>query len=281
LITQNDTMTSALVRIEPKKGWSHLNVGEVWRYRELLYFFIWRDLKVRYKQTLLGIAWAVLQPLFSALVFTIFFGRLARVSSDGVPYVVFSYVALVPWIFFANGLTLSANCLVTSANMLKKVYFPRLTLPVATVVSGLVDLAVAMVLMFVIMLFHHRHPSARIIWLPGFLLLALVASVGCGLWLSALNVKYRDIRYVVPFLVQLWLFATPVVYSSSLLHEPWHSLFGLNPMVAVVEGFRWATLGTNVPIGKMAAISGAATISLAVSGLIYFRRVERTFADIV
>ncbi|MBV8833671.1 MAG: ABC transporter permease [Acidobacteriaceae bacterium] len=272
---------SPFVRIEAKKGWAHLNLRELWTYRELLYFFIWRDVKVRYKQTALGILWALLQPLFSMLVFTIFFGRLAKVSSDGIPYTIFSYVALVPWMFFSNGLTLSSSCLVVSSNMLKKVYFPRLTLPVATVIAGLVDLAVALLLLGALLALHHRQPSPRIVWLPAFLLLALAASLGCGLWLSAINVKYRDIRYVVPFLVQLWLFATPVVYSSSLLHEPWHSLFGLNPMAGVVEGFRWAVLGTNISIGKMAAVSAVTSLCLALSGLLYFRSVERTFADVV
>jgi lipopolysaccharide transport system permease protein len=203
------------------------------------------------------------------------------VSSDGIPYTIFSYVALVPWMFFSNGLTLSSSSLVVSSNMLKKVYFPRLTLPIATVIAGLVDLAVALVLLGALLALHHRQPSPRIVWLPAFLLLALAASLGCGLWLSAINVKYRDIRYVVPFLVQLWLFATPVVYSSSLLHEPWHSLFGLNPMAGVVEGFRWAVLGTNISISKMTAVSVVTSFCLAFSGLLYFRSVERTFADVV
>ncbi len=273
--------TRFLVRIEPSRGWAHLNIRELWIYRELLYFFIWRDVKVRYKQTVLGIAWAILQPLFSMLVFTIFFGRLARVPSDGVPYALFSYVALVPWMFFSNGLTLSASCLVTSSNMLKKVYFPRLALPVATVIAGLVDLAIAVLLMAVLMILYRREPSINLVWLPVFLLLALLASLGCGLWLSALNVKYRDIRYIVPFLVQLWLFATPVAYSSSLVHEPWHSIYGLNPMAGVVEGFRWAVLGTKTSIESMVLVSALTAATFALSGLIYFRRVERTFADIV
>jgi lipopolysaccharide transport system permease protein len=282
MLVETQTFASrSLVRIEPSRGWAHLKVHELWIYRELLYFFIWRDVKVRYKQTVLGIAWAVLQPLFSMLVFTIFFGRLARVSSDGVPYALFSYVALVPWMFFSNGLTLSASCLVTSSNMLKKVYFPRLTLPVATIIAGLVDLAIAVLLMAVLMIIYRRGPNVNLVWLPVFLLLALMASLGCGLWLSALNVKYRDIRYIVPFLVQLWLFATPVAYSSSLVPEPWHSLYGLNPMAGVVEGFRWAVLGTRTPIGRMAAVSALTAASFALSGLIYFRRVERTFADVV
>jgi lipopolysaccharide transport system permease protein len=278
---QESVGTTPVVRIEQTKGWGHFNIRELWTHRELLYFFIWRDVKVRYKQTALGISWALLQPLLSMVIFTIFFGRLAKVSSDGVPYALFSYVALVPWLFFSNGLALSASCLVSNSNMLKKVYFPRLALPVATVVAGLVDFSVAMVLLGVLMIFHHREPSGNVLWLPAFLLLALLASLGCGLWLSALNVRYRDIRYAVPFLVQIWLFATPVVYSSSLIHEPWRSLFGLNPMAGVVEGFRWAVLGTKDTIGPIAAVSVLTAFCLALSGLMYFRRVERNFADVI
>lgn len=270
-----------MVRIEPVKGWGNLNIRELWTYRELLYFFIWRDVKVRYKQTVLGLAWALLQPLLNMLVFTIFFGRLAKVPSDGVPYAIFSYVALVPWTFFSNGVSLSSSCLVSSSNMLKKVYFPRLALPVATVMAGLLDMAVALLLLGGLMLYYHRQPSWHMLWLPAFAVLGLAASAGCGMWLSALNVKYRDVRYVVPFLMQIWLFATPVAYPSSLIHEPWRSLYGLNPMAGVVEGFRWAVLGTAVSMRTMESVSIAATSLVLLSGLLYFRRVERTFADVV
>lgn len=268
-------------RIEPMRSWRYLHLAELWTYRELLYFFVWRDIKVRYKQTALGIAWAILQPLFSMLVFTVFFGRLAKVPSDGVPYAIFSYVALIPWMFFSNGLTLSASCLVSSSNMLKKVYFPRLSLPIATILAGLADLLVAMLLLFALMVYYHRQPPGHVVWLPLFLLLALAASLGCGLWLSALNVKYRDIRYVVPFLVQLWLFATPVAYSSSLIHEPWRTWYGLNPMVAVIEGFRWALLGTTALTSSMVVASAGASLVILLAGIGYFRSVERTFADVV
>lgn len=280
-ITEFGLTATQPFRIEPVRGWRYLHLAELWTYRELLYFFVWRDVKVRYKQTALGIAWAVLQPLFSMVVFTIFFGRLAKIPSDGVPYAIFSYVALIPWMFFSNGLTLSSSCLVSSSNMLKKVYFPRLSLPIATILAGLVDLLIAMLLLFVLMAYYHRRPTLDIIWLPLFLLLALAASVGCGLWLSALNVKYRDIRYVVPFLVQIWLFATPVAYSSSLIHEPWRTWYGLNPMVAVIEGFRWALLGTTALTAPMAVASAIAALLILLSGIVYFRSVERTFADVV
>ncbi|HEX7363474.1 MAG TPA: ABC transporter permease [Bryobacteraceae bacterium] len=280
-ITEFGLTATQPFRIEPVRGWHYLHLAELWTYRELLYFFVWRDVKVRYKQTALGIAWAVLQPLFSMVVFTIFFGRLAKIPSDGVPYAIFSYVALIPWMFFSNGLTLSSSCLVSSSNMLKKVYFPRLSLPIATILAGLVDLLIAMLLLFVLMAYYHRRPTLDIIWLPLFLLLALAASVGCGLWLSALNVKYRDIRYVVPFLVQIWLFATPVAYSSSLIHEPWRTWYGLNPMVAVIEGFRWALLGTTALTAPMAVASAIAALLILLSGIVYFRSVERTFADVV
>lgn len=268
-------------RIEAVKGWGRLTLSDLWNYRELLYFFVWRDVKVRYKQTALGVAWAILQPLFSMLVFTIFFGRLAKISSNGIPYALFSYIALVPWMFFSNGLTLSSSCLVTSSNMLKKVYFPRLTLPVATVLAGLVDLAVAMIVLCGLMAFYRTAPTGRVVWVPAFVLLALCACLGCGLWLSALNVKYRDIRYVVPFLAQLWLFATPVAYSSSRIHEPWRTLYGMNPMAGVVEGFRWAIVGATTPITSMTIVSVVTTVVLFLSGVLYFRHAERTFADIV
>ena len=269
------------LRIEPVRGFAHLNILELWQFRELLYFFVWRDVKVRYKQTLLGVTWAILQPFFSMLVFTIFFGRLAKVPSDGVPYAIFSYIALVPWMFFSNGISLCAASLVGNSNMLKKVYFPRLALPVATVLAGVVDLAVSMLLLGLLMAYYHTRTSVQILWIPAFVVLALAASLGCGLWLSALNVRYRDIRYVVPFLVQLWLFATPVAYSSNLVREKWRPLFGLNPMAGVVEGFRWAVLRNHSVNGPMIAISAIMSVLVLLSGVYYFRRVERTFADIV
>ena len=277
----NASVRSSTLRIQPTRGWVALRLGEVVAYRELLFFLVWRDLKVRYKQTILGVAWAVLQPLLTMLVFTLFFGRLARVPSDGVPYSLFAYTALVPWTFFATGLTMASNSLVGSAHLITKVYFPRLTIPLATVLAGLVDFALAFPLLFGLMWYHGVVPTANVIWLPAFIVLALATALGVGLWLSALNVEFRDVRHVVPFLTQLWMFATPIAYPSSLLPEQWRTLYALNPMVGVVEGFRWALLGTETRPGPMIVVSAIAAFALLVGGAFFFRRMERTFADVV
>lgn len=269
-----------VTRIRPSRGWVALKLREVWEYRELLYFLVWRDVKVRYQQTVLGAAWAIIQPVMTMVVFSIFFGRLANVPSDGIPYPIFSFTALVPWTFFANGLANAANSLVGSSNLLKKVYFPRLVIPIAAVLAGVVDFALAFGVLIGLMLFYGIVPTGNVVWLPLFLALALVTALGVGLWLAALNVEYRDIRYVVPFLTQFWLFATPIAYPSSLLSEPWRTVYGLNPMVGVVEGFRWALLGTNTAPGVMAAVSFVAALVILVSGAFYFRRVEKGFADV-
>jgi lipopolysaccharide transport system permease protein len=269
------------LRIQPSRGWVSLNLGELWRYRELLYFLVWRDVKVRYKQTVLGAAWAIIQPFFTMVVFSLFFGRLAKMPSDGIPYPIFSYAALVPWTFFATGLEQSSNSLVGSANLIKKIYFPRLAIPIATVLSGVVDFALAFTVLLGMMLFYGILPTGRVLVLPFFLLLALVTALGVGLWLSALNVEYRDVRYVVPFIAQIWLFSTPVAYPSTLLSEPWRSIYALNPMVGVVEGFRWALLSSGMAPGTMLAASSLAAMALLVSGAYYFRRMEKTFADLV
>jgi lipopolysaccharide transport system permease protein len=271
--------TSPVVHIRPSKGWVSLQLQELWAYRELLYFLIWRDIKVRYKQTALGAAWAIIQPLFTMVVFSLFFGRLAKVPSDGIPYPVFSFAALVPWTFFANGLAQSANSLVTSQNLIKKVYFPRLTIPIASVLSGLVDFVLAFAMLLLLMLYYGIVPTVDVIWLPAFLLLALVTSLGVSLWLAALNVEFRDVRHIVPFIVQFWLFATPIAYPSSLLEEPWRTVYGINPMVGVVEGFRWALLGTATAPGPLVAVSSVVALATLVSGAFYFRRLEKTFAD--
>ena len=270
-----------VTHIVPRTGWAALKLGELWRYRELLYFFVWRDIKVRYKQTILGAAWAVLQPFLTMVVFSIFFGRLANVPSDDLPYPVFAYAALVPWTFFANGLTQASNSVVSNAGMVKKIYFPRLTLPVASVLAGLVDFALAFVVLVGMMFFFNIAPTSNIVWLPLLLLLALVTALGVSLWLAALNVRFRDVRYTVPFLVQFWLFITPIAYPSSLVDGPWRLLYSLNPMVGVVEGFRWALLGTDTTPGPVIIVSSLVALFLLLGGLIYFRRMESSFADIV
>ncbi|HEY8184836.1 MAG TPA: ABC transporter permease [Pyrinomonadaceae bacterium] len=270
-----------VLRIKPSKGWVSLKLGELWQYRELVYFLIWRDIKVRYKQTALGAAWAIIQPVMTMVVFSLFFGKLGKIPSDGVPYPIFSYAALVPWTFFANGLAQSSNSLVGSSNLITKVYFPRLAIPMGTVLSGLLDFMLAFIVLLVMMVLYGIAPTVNILCLPLFLLLAVVTSLGVGLWLSALNVEYRDVRYVVPFLTQFWMLATPIAYPSSLLHEPWRTIYGLNPMVGVVEGFRWALLGAKMAPGPVMATSSLAAVLLLVSGAFYFRRMEKTFADVV
>ena len=267
--------------IEPSKGWISLNLRDLWEYRDLLYFLTWRDIKVRYKQTVLGAAWAIIQPFFTMVVFSLFFGRLAKMPSDDIPYPIFSYAALVPWTFFANGLSQSASSLVGSANLIKKVYFPRLVVPISAVISGGVDFVLAFVVLLGMMLFYGIVPTTAVAWLPLLLLLALVTSLGVGLWLTAMNVQFRDVRYAVPFLIQAWMFATPIAYPSSLLDEPWHTLYGINPMVGVVEGFRWALLGTETAPGAIVLVSALVAVGLLISGAFYFRRMEKTFADVV
>jgi lipopolysaccharide transport system permease protein len=277
----NSAVDLPRVRIVPSRGWVSLKLQELWEYRELLYFFIWRDVKVRYKQTVLGIAWAILQPFFTMVIFSVFFGGLAKVPSDGVPYPIFAYTALVPWTFFAQGVTQSANSVVASANLINKVYFPRLAIPVASVLAGLTDLLPAFVVLLGMMLYYGVYPGAQVFWLPAFVLLALLTALAVGIGLAALNVRFRDVRYTVPFLVQCWLFATPIAYPSSLLPEPWKTVYAINPMVGVVEGFRWALLNTQPAPGPILWVSAAAALVLLVGTALYFRRMEKTFADIV
>ncbi len=265
--------------ITPSAGWVTLKLHEVWQYRELVGFLIWRDIKVRYKQTVLGATWAIIQPLMTMVVFSLFFGKLAKMPSDSIPYPIFSFAGLVPWTFFANGLAQASNSLISSANLIRKVYFPRLVVPIATVMAGIVDFALAFVVLLGMMVWYGIMPTGNVIWLPAFLLLALVTALGVGLWLAALTVQYRDVRYALPFLTQFWLFATPIVYPSHLLAEPWRTVYGLNPMVGVVEGFRWALLGTAEAPGPLVGVSALAAGLILVSGAFYFRRLEKTFAD--
>ncbi len=267
--------------IQPTKGWFNLKLDELWRYRELVYFLIWRDIKIRYKQTLLGFAWAIIQPVFTMIVFTLFFGKLARISTDGVAPQLFYFAGLVPWQFFAQGLAQSSDSLVGQSNLIKKVYFPRLAIPISTVSATMVDLCISFTVLLGLCYYYGAHPTANVIWLPAFVLLALVTALGVGLWLSALNVKFRDVRYVVPFLTQFWMFITPIAYPSSLLPEQYRMLYGLNPMAGVVEGFRWALLGTNTQPGPIVLVSACAAVVVLIGGLFYFRRMERSFADVV
>ena len=273
-----------VLRIEPPGRWWVLPIAEIWDYRELMYFFVWRELKVRYKQTAVGAAWAVLQPLLTMLIFSLFFGKLAHIPSGGLPYPIFYYSALLPWMYFAASLQNATNKIVENQNVITKVYFPRLILPISATLSGLVDFAISFLMFVAIMFYYHIRPGWPLLMLPVFLLLAVLTALGVGLWFSALNAIYRDVRYVVPFLVQFWMFASPVVYPSSLVSAKWPNwawLYGLNPMVGVIEGFRWSLTGTGNPPGRMLLASSAAVVLVVVCGLMYFQKMETTIADVV
>lgn len=275
------TIGSSVVVIRPSSGFVPLNLRELWEYRELLYFFTWRDVKVRYKQTVLGVAWAVIQPLFMMLVFTLFFGRLAKIPSDGLPYPIFAFTALLPWQLFSRALTDASTSLVANERLITKAYFPRLLVPASAVMASFVDFAIALVLLVGLMLFYGIVPTMALLTLPLFILLALMTALGVALWLSALDAQYRDVRYTLPFLTQFWLFATPVVYPASLVPEDWRLLYGLNPMTGVVEGFRWALLGKGGGMEPMLAVSVIASMAIFVGGLYYFSRMEKNLADVV
>ena len=272
---------SPLTVIEPSRGWISLDLKEVWEYRELLLFLTWRDIKVRYQQTALGAAWAILQPVLNMIIFTIFFGRLAKVPSDGIPYPLFAYTALVPWQFFAFGLTESANSLVSNERLVTKVYFPRLIIPLAKILAGLVDFSLAFIVLIGMMIRYGVRPSPAVLTLPFFLAVAVATTLGVSLWLAALNVQYRDVRYTVTFLVQFWLFASPVAYSSTLVPVRFRAWYGLNPMAGVIEGFRWALLRKSPAPGNMLVVSVLVVALLLIGGLYYYRRMEKTFADVV
>lgn len=280
-MSEQPTTPVPVLRIAPSRGWTSLRLGELWAYRELVFFLTWRDLKVRYKQTLLGATWAVIQPLLTMVVFSVFFGRLARMPSDGIPYPVFSFAGLVPWTFFSGALVQSSNSLVGSSSLVKKVYFPRLAIPLSSVGAGLIDLVIAFGVLFVLMGYYGISPSLHVVYLPLFVLLALTTALGVGLWLSALNVQFRDVRYVVPFITQFWLFATPIAYPSSMLEEPWRTVYGINPMVGVVEGVRWALLDSATSPGPQLAVSTGTSLLILITGAYYFRRMETTFADVI
>ncbi|MES0344519.1 MAG: ABC transporter permease [Anaerolineales bacterium] len=274
--------TEQLTVIQPSRGWAWIDLRELWRYRELVYFLVWRDVKVRYKQTLLGAAWAILRPFLSMVIFTVVFAGLANLDTDGAPPPVFYFSGLLPWMLFQDGVVKAGNSLVTGSSLITKVYFPRIAIPLASVLAGVVDFALAFIVLVGMMIYYGVRPTDAIWTLPLFLLLALVTSLGVGLWLSALNVQYRDVGYVTPFLLQAWMFASPVVYSATLIPEGWARIaFGLNPMAGVVQGFRWAILGVGEPPSELIILSVLVAIFLLISGMLYFKRMERTFADVV
>ncbi len=270
-----------VVVIRPSHGWVSLRLKELWEYRELLYFLVWRNVKVRYKQTVIGAAWAIVQPLMTMVIFTIVFGNFARIPSDGLPYPIFAYTALLPWTYFAQAISRSGLSLVGSANLITKVYFPRLIMPISAAVAPLVDFAIAFVILLGLMVWFSIAPTWGVLALPLFILLALFTALSVSLWLSALNVKYRDVGYTIPFVVQFWMYASPVVYPVSLVPEKWRLLYSLNPMAGVIEGFRWALLGKESPDFAVMAVSAAVVVMLLFGGVVYFKRMERTFADVV
>jgi lipopolysaccharide transport system permease protein len=279
---QNDAATvPEIVRIRPSAGWRSLDLAEFWRYRELLWFLAVRDIKLRYKQTMLGVAWAVIQPLLTMIIFSIFFGRLGGIPSDGIPYPLFALCALLPWQLFAYALTQASNSVVSQQRLITKVYFPRLIVPVSSVLSGLMDFGVAFFLLLAMMVWYGVTPGWAVVTVPAFVMLAVATALAVGLWLAALNVQYRDFRYTIPFLTQFWMFASPVAYPSSLVPEAWRPLYGLNPMAGVIEGFRWALVNKADPSWELLAVSAAAVAVLLTGGLYYFRRMEKRFADLV
>jgi lipopolysaccharide transport system permease protein len=270
-----------VLRIDARRGWLALDLVELWGYRELLYFFVWRDIKVRYKQTVIGVAWAVLQPVMTMLVFSLFFGKLAKIPSQGLPYPVFYYCALLPWTYFATAMQSATNVVVDQQRVITKVYFPRVILPISSVVSGLLDFMISFGIFICMMFYYGIVPTKSVMWLPVFTLLAVLTALGVGLWLSALNALYRDVRYVLPFLVQFWMFASPVAYPSSLVPAKWRWLYGLNPMAGVIEGFRWALTGHGQTPGVLMVASSVAVGLLVLGGLIYYHAVEGKIADVV
>jgi lipopolysaccharide transport system permease protein len=270
---------STTIRIEPPRGLFELRLREVWAYRELLYFFVWRDVKIRYKQTVIGVLWVVLQPVLNMLIFTLFFGHLAKLPSDGLPYPVFYFAALVPWTYFAYALQMTTNVVVDNQHLITKVYFPRLILPISSALSGLVDFSIGFAVLTIFTLAYGIRPTLAALWLPALLTLAVFTALGVGLWLSALNALYRDIRYVIPFLVQFWVFASPVAYPSTLVPPRWRWLYGLNPMAGVIDGFRWAITGRGQPPGILLLASSAVVALMLLGGLFFFNRMESAVAD--
>jgi len=274
------SLATPLTHIEPSRGWGALRLREIWNRRELLYLFVWRDLKVRYKQTFLGAAWAVLQPVVTMVIFSVIFGRLANIPSEGVPYPIFTFTALLPWYYFSSSLHRVAGSVVAEAHLISKIYFPRLIIPLSGVMAGIVDFCVSFCVLIAMMGWYGLFPTWRVLALPVLLMLVAATALGVGLWLSALNVKYRDIGHVMPFLIQCWFFASPVIYPVTMVPEQWRLLYSLNPLVGVLEGFRWALLGTGSPRFTVMASSAAAVVAILVGGAFYFKRVERTFADL-
>lgn len=274
-------MENTRIIIDSKNNPQLLNLKDIWLYRELFLFLVWRDIKVRYKQTVLGAAWAVIQPVLSMIIFSIIFGKLAGLPSEGVPYPIFTFAALLPWQLFSFALTNSSNSLVNEKNLITKVYFPRIIIPLSSIIAGLLDFIIALVIFFILMIFYRINFTWRLTLIPLFIFIAIITALSVGLWLTSLNVKYRDVRYVIPFLTQFWLYATPIAYSSSLIPENWMWVYSLNPMVGVVEGFRWMMIGHELQFPPYFFISIVVVIVILLTGFMYFKKTEDTFADVI
>ncbi len=281
MVERTQPRSTATIVIEPSRGLANFNLVEIWDYRDLLFFLAWRDINIRYKQTILGAAWAVVQPVLTMILFTIFFGRMAGIPSEGAPYPLFAFAALLPWQYFATTLGNAANSLVNNSNLLSKVYFPRLLIPLTSLFPPAVDFLIAFVVLLGLMFFYRLTPTANVLWLPAFMLLAMVTTFGAGLWFAAMNVKYRDVRHIVAVLIQFGMFVSPVAYPSRIVPASWQPIYALNPMVGVIEGFRWALLGTGALPLRLLAVSSLAALALLVSGFFYFRYTEKTFVDII
>lgn len=280
-LAAGSTFNKPSIVIKPHKGLLQLDLYALWKYRELLYFLVWKDVLIRYKQTVIGASWAILQPLITMVIFTVIFGKMVNVPSDGIPYPIFAFSALLPWLYFSQALSRSGTSLVGNTNLITKIYFPRLLIPLSSSISPLVDLFFSFLILLVLMPLYGISPSRGFLFLPVFVLQSLITALAVGLWLTTLNVKYRDVGHVIPFLIQIWMYASPVVYPLSMVPEKWRLLYSLNPMVGVIEGFRWAITGSSRPDFMAMAISSAAVFILLAGGLIYFKKMEATFADII
>ncbi|MBA4419986.1 MAG: phosphate ABC transporter permease [Anaerolinea sp.] len=275
-------MSDEITMIKPSRGWVALNLKDLWKYRELVYFLIWRDIKVRYKQAALGVAWAIIQPILTMVIFSVVFGKFGKLPTDNsIPYPLFTFAALLPWQLFANALQRSGTSLVGSAHLITKIYFPRLIIPISAVVGGLVDFAISFVVLIGMIFYFKVYPTWNMLWIIPFTLLTLITALAVGLWLSAMNVRYRDVQQMIPFLIQAWMFASPVAYSARMITDrTWQLIYGLNPLAGIIQGFRWSLLG-GTPPGELMWISSTVMVILFISGLYYFRRMEKTFADTV
>ena len=273
--------SQVVTEIRPDRGWLDLDLGAVWRYRELLGVLVMRDLQVLYKQALLGAGWAILQPVFAVIIFSIIFGYIVKMPSEGVPYPLFAFAGVLPWTYFAEAVRRSGTGLVTDAELVRKVYFPRLIMPLANVISPLVDFCIAFVVLLVVMAFYGIAPGWKMLVIPPLMLIAALLALSIGLWLAPINVRFRDIKHTLPFLIQIWMYASPIVYPLSIVPQEWQALYALNPMVGVIEGFRWAVFDRGEPNFTALAMSGAVIVLLLAGGLVFFRRMERTFADVI